>query len=74
MSVRLGRLAVQTGVFPLYEVENGKYKLSFDPTPLRPLQDYFKLQGRFRHLSEGNVKDIQERVTRDYEALKEKAR
>ena len=74
LSVRLGRLAVQTGVFPLYEVENGKYKLSFDPTPLRPLQDYFKLQGRFRHLSEGNVKDIQERVTRDYEALKEKAR
>jgi pyruvate ferredoxin oxidoreductase beta subunit len=73
LSVRLGRLAVQTGVFPLYEVENGKYKLSFDPSPLRPVQDYLKLQGRFRHLSEGMVKQIQDRVISEYEKLKEKA-
>ena len=74
LSVRLGRLAVQTGVFPLYEIENGKYKITVEPSPLRPVQDYFKLQGRFRHLSEGNIKDIQERVIKDYEALKEKSR
>jgi pyruvate ferredoxin oxidoreductase beta subunit len=73
LSVRLGRLAVQTGIFPLYEVENGKYKLTIEPTPIRPVQDYLKLQGRFRHLSEGNVKEIQARVTSDYEALKRKA-
>ena len=73
LSVRLGRLAVQTGIFPLYEVENGKYKLTVEPAPIRPVQDYFKLQGRFRHLSEGNVKEIQERVTREYESLKRKA-
>ena len=74
LSVRLGRLAVQTGVFPLYEVENGKYKITVEPSPLRPVQDYFKLQGRFRHLSEGNIKDIQEKVTKDFEALKEKSK
>jgi pyruvate ferredoxin oxidoreductase beta subunit len=67
-------LAVQTGVFPLYEIENGKYKITVEPSPIRPVQDYFKLQGRFRHLSEGNIKDIQERVIKDYEALKEKSR
>ena len=74
LSVRLGRLAVQTGVFPLYEIENGKYKITVEPSPIRPVQDYFKLQGRFRHLSEGNIKDIQERVIKDYEALKEKSK
>jgi pyruvate ferredoxin oxidoreductase beta subunit len=74
LSVRLGRLAVQTGVFPLYEVENGKYNLSYDPSPLRPIQDYFKLQGRFRHLSEGTVKQIQERVIREFEVIKEKSK
>jgi pyruvate ferredoxin oxidoreductase beta subunit len=74
LSVRLGRLAVETGIFPLYEVENGKYTLNFDPSPLRPVQDYLKLQGRFRHLSEGMVKQIQDRVIKDYEALKEKAK
>ncbi|MCX6002863.1 MAG: pyruvate synthase subunit PorB [Chloroflexi bacterium] len=72
LSVRLGRLAVQTGVFPLYEVENGKYKLSIDPSPLRPIQDYLKLQGRFRHLSEGMAKQIQDRVINEYEKLKQK--
>ena len=74
LSVRLGRLAVETGIFPLYEVENGRYTLNLDPSPLRPVQDYLKLQGRFRHLSEGMVKQIQDRVTKDYEALKEKSK
>jgi pyruvate ferredoxin oxidoreductase beta subunit len=73
LTVRMGRLAVETGIFPLYEVENGKYRLNFDFTELRPVTDYMKLQGRFRHLSEDILKKIQERVTADYAALKEKA-
>ena len=70
LSVRLGRLAVQTGVFPLYEVENGKYKITVEPTPIRPIKDYFELQGRFRHLSEGDVKEIQEKVIFEFQKLK----
>jgi pyruvate ferredoxin oxidoreductase beta subunit len=70
LSVRLGRLAVQTGVFPLYEVVDGKYKITVEPSPMRPVQDYLKLQGRFRHLSENDVKEIQERTIREYNALK----
>jgi pyruvate ferredoxin oxidoreductase beta subunit len=72
LSVRLGRLAVETGVFPLYEVEDGKYKLTIDLSPLRPVQDYLGTQGRFRHLSEDMVKEIQVRVTKEYKLLKEK--
>jgi pyruvate ferredoxin oxidoreductase beta subunit len=73
LSVRIGRLAVETGIFPLYEVENGKYKLNFDFPELRPITDYMKLQGRFRHLSEDIIARIQKRVTAEYNALKEKA-
>ena len=73
LTVRMGRLAVETGIFPLYEVENGKYKLNFDFPELRPVGDYLKLQGRFRHLSEDLIAKIQQRVTADYAALKEKA-
>jgi pyruvate ferredoxin oxidoreductase beta subunit len=73
LTVRMGRLAVETGIFPLYEVENGKYKLNFDFPELRPVTDYLKLQGRFRHLSEDILAKIQQRVTADYAALKEKA-
>jgi len=73
LSVRLGRLAVETGIFPLYEVENGKYKLNFDFPELKPVTDYMKLQGRFRHLSEDILEKIQQRVTADYAELKERA-
>ena len=72
LTVRIGRLAVETGIFPLYEIENGKYKLSIDLPQLRPVRDYLKLQGRFRHLSEEKVLEIQNRVNVDYARLKEK--
>ncbi len=72
LTIELGRLAVQTGVFPLYEVEDGHYKLSADIRKLRPIGDYLKLQGRFRHLSEDTIKEIQKRVTEEYFRLMER--
>ena len=72
LSVDLGRLAVRTGVFPLYEIENGIYALNVDPAQLRPVEDYLKLQGRFRHLSAEHIAQIQERVTAEYAKLKAK--
>ena len=73
LTVKIGRLAVETGIFPLYEIESGEYELSIDLPELRPVQDYFKLQGRFRHLSEETIKKIQDRVNKEYARLKEKA-
>jgi len=72
LSVRIGRLAVETGVFPLYEVENGEYKLSLDVPRLRPVTDYMKLQGRFRHLSPDDISKIQSKVSEKYGGLKKK--
>jgi len=73
LSVRIGRLAVETGIFPLYEVENGQYKLNIDLPKLKPVTEYLSLQGRFRHLSDGVINKIQQRVTAEYAKLKEKA-
>ncbi len=73
LAVEIGRLAVQTGIFPLYEIEDGQYKLSVKPAQLKPVQDYLKLQGRFRHLSEGTIKEIQDRVNKEWAKLQEKA-
>jgi len=74
LAIKLGRLAVETGVFPLYEVENGRYKLSLELPQLRPIKDYLKLQGRFRHLSDDNISMIQDRVRREYSNLVEKVK
>ncbi len=70
-AVEVGRQAVQSGMFPLYEVENGKYKMNYNPESLKPVADYLKSQGRFRHLSEAEVNKIQAKVTKDWTKLKE---
>ncbi len=72
LTIRIGSLAVETGIFPLYEIEGGKYKLSVDLPKLKPVTDYLKLQGRFRHLSEETIEKIQHRVEEEYTKLMEK--
>ncbi len=73
LSIKLGRLAVETGVFPLYEIENGKYRLSIDFQNLKPIKEYLRLQGRFRHLTDEMIEEIEKRVRKEYEDLKEKS-
>ncbi|MBA4423787.1 MAG: pyruvate ferredoxin oxidoreductase [Syntrophus sp. (in: bacteria)] len=68
--IKLGRLALETGIFPLYEVEDGKYRLTVEvPEKRRPVQDYLKGQGRFRHLTPEQIQVIQERVDIEWETL-----
>lgn len=72
LSIKLGRLAVETGVFPLYEVEKGRYHLNIDFPKLKPLKEYLKVQGRFRHLTDDMIEKIEKRVHHEYEELKKK--
>jgi pyruvate ferredoxin oxidoreductase beta subunit len=72
LSVRLGRLAVETGVFPLYEVVEGRYRLTVEVPKLKPVTTYLKPQGRFRHLREPQINFIQQQVLERYELLLKK--
>jgi pyruvate ferredoxin oxidoreductase beta subunit len=74
LSIKLGRLAVETGIFPLYEVERGQYRLNIDFPNLKPIKEYVKLQGRFRHLTDEMIEEIEKRVHKEYEQLREKAK
>ncbi len=69
LTPELGRLAVQTGVFPLYEIINGKIKVNIKPKELKPVRDYLKLQGRFRHLTDKEMEFIEEKVKKEYRYL-----
>ena len=68
-AVQTGRLVVQTKIFPLYEVIDGNYRLSRKIKKPKPVTEYFKLQRRFRHLTEKDIALIQERVDREYDKL-----
>ena len=61
-TVRLGRLVVDTGIFPLYEIENGRYRITRKLGKRKPVSEYLARQGRFVHLSEYEVAEIQRRV------------
>lgn len=68
MSVKIARLAVQTNIFPLYEVEDGtEYTLNYKGD--RPAKDYLKLQGRFKHLIDDDFTQIQDMVDKDWKLL-----
>lgn len=72
MSVRAARLAVQTNIFPLYEVEDGiKYTLSYEGS--QPVDEYLKIQKRFKHLEKHDFEDIQTMVNDDWDLLRGKA-
>jgi pyruvate ferredoxin oxidoreductase beta subunit len=72
LAIRMGRQAVESGVFPLYEVVDGEWKLSMDFEKLLPVADYMKGQGRFRHLAEQDVAAIQEQVTKRWQVMRKK--
>lgn len=74
-SVLLSRLAVQSCVFPLYEVENGeKYTITVWPREKVPVERYLRLQGRFAHLKPEDIHYIQENVDHEWEKLVAKAK
>ncbi len=59
IGVSINRLAVDTGMWTLYEVENGVPKVTYRPKTMVPVTEYLKLQGRFRHISEADARELQ---------------
>ncbi len=72
-TIKFGRLAVETGFFPLYEIEEGKYRITVDIEELLPLEMYLKPQDRFRHLEPELIEQISRRVRSQWRELKRKA-
>ncbi|MDI3481117.1 MAG: pyruvate ferredoxin oxidoreductase beta subunit [Tepidanaerobacteraceae bacterium] len=74
--VELVKKAVETRFWPMYEVENGKWKLNYKPKKYVPIEEFLKPQGRFRHLfAPGNehvIKAIQKEVDERWLALLER--
>jgi pyruvate/2-oxoacid:ferredoxin oxidoreductase beta subunit len=68
-TIRLARLAVKSRVFPLYEVLEGeRYRITVDPERV-PLREYLEPQGRFRHMTDADVEQMQARVDRAWRRL-----
>jgi pyruvate/2-oxoacid:ferredoxin oxidoreductase beta subunit len=69
ITIKIARLATETNVIPIYEVENGVYKINRRIKNPKPVSEYLKLQGRFRHLNQEIVDFIQKDVDKNWERL-----
>jgi pyruvate ferredoxin oxidoreductase beta subunit/2-oxoisovalerate ferredoxin oxidoreductase beta subunit len=72
--VTLARLAVETGLFPLYEVFDGE-RTVLNHTPLwRPMSEYVALQGRFGHLSKEQVAEMEREARAGFAKIEAQAK
>ncbi|RLE94233.1 MAG: pyruvate synthase subunit beta [Thermoprotei archaeon] len=61
-TIEVARLAVETRFFPIYEVERGQYKINIKVAKPKPVEEYLKKQGRFKHLFLPENKWLLERI------------
>lgn len=73
-AVSIGRDAVDTCIWPLYEVVDGKYRITYKPREKKPVEHYLKQQTRYRHLfkpgAESAIAEIQAHTDAEWEKLK----
>ncbi len=68
-TVKIAKLAVETGLWVLYEIENGRLKVTKEPSG-KKVNEYLKAQGRFKHITEKEINLIQQHVDEDWKRYK----
>lgn len=61
-TIEIGRLAVETGAWLLYEIEEGEFRITYRPIQRKPVTEYLDAQRRFKHLKEQEKAKIQEYI------------
>jgi len=70
LSIEVSRLAVQTKIFPLFEVENStNVMINEELSKDVPIEEYVKLQGRYRNLSHKQMEELENQVQEKWRRL-----
>jgi len=72
--MQICKLAVDTCVWPLYEVVEGVWKLTYEPKKKVPIEEYISKQGRFRHMTPEMIEESQKFVDAKWEELLKKCK
>ena len=75
-TIRISQLAADTCIWPVYEVEDGEWKLNYIPKEKKPITAWLETQGRFRHLLKPEnthiLEQLQKHVDKEWQSLLEK--
>ena len=69
ITMKVSKLSVQSRLWYLYEIENGQYKMNFNPANPKPVKEVLEMQKRFKHLDEAQLEHIQQYANLTYEEL-----
>jgi len=69
-AIQVCRMAVRTNYFPLWEMEDGVFRFTQTVGDPRPVQEYLSLCGKFSHLKEPEIAEVQKMVDERYSMLK----
>ena len=69
LTIKMARLALQSGMWKLYEFDHGKLIMGQEPT-FESLEEYFKLQRRYKHIQPAEIEIIKKDIKADWEFLK----
>ena len=78
-TIKVGRLAVETGAVVLYEMEEGVFRLTGKSLSMarsgrkRPVEEYLKLQGRFRRITPEQIREFQRQIDEKWDRLLQRA-
>ncbi len=68
-AIKITKLAIETGICKVFEIENGKFNLNYKPAKRKKVEEYLKVQGRFRHLTQQQIDEIQDRIDKEWQEL-----
>ena len=69
-SIELCRTAVRTNYFPLWEAENGSFRLNHEVQNPKPIRDFIKMVRKFSHFTEDDIEEFQRMVDKRYDLIK----
>ncbi len=77
LTVKMGKMAVECGMFDLYEIENGNFSF-YGPSKRiaekggrKPVDEYLKLQSRFAGITDDTISELQQWVDRKWDSYRE---
>jgi pyruvate/2-oxoacid:ferredoxin oxidoreductase beta subunit len=68
-TIEIAKLAVQSGAFPIVEIDHGEFKINIKPKELKFVKEYLEPQRRFRHVTEKQIEIIQKNIHDDWKSL-----
>ena len=72
-TIAICKMGVKTGYWPMYEVVDGKWRITVKVRDREPIEEFFKTQGRFRNIlapgNEGQLAEVQQMIDDQYERV-----